>query len=1090
MKRSLLVFALVALFIAPAAQAQVDARLLRHPDVSETHITFVYGGDIWTVPKTGGTAQRLTTPAGEESFPRFAPDGQAIAFSGNYDGNTDVYTIPAGGGAPTRVTYHENGDRLIDWMPSGDALLIGSSRSSGRQRYNQLYRVDAAGGLPEQLPVSYGEFGAMAPDGQALAFTPKSRLFRTWKRYRGGMAPDIWLYRFGEDTATNITDHPANDELPMWSGTGTLYFLSDRGSNQRANIWAYDLDTEQMRQVTSFSDFDVHAPAIGPSDLVFEAGGQLYRMDLATEEAQTVDINVVTDRAPRLPRTATVGDQIQSFHVSPSGKRAVVQARGELFSVPAEHGVVRNLTQTSGAAERTPAWSPDGEKIAYFSDASGEYQLVIHNADGSGTPEMVTDLGAGFRYQPYWSPDSEQLAFIDEAQQIHVYDTASGELQTIDQGLWMTHGGLDNFAVSWSPDSRWLAYDRGLSNRHDAVFLYDTQSGERHQVTSGYYAVSQPVFDPAGDYLFVRTMQHFSPVYSNLDNSFAYPNATQIAAIPLREDVPSPLHPRNDVETNEDAQNEDAEEGEEERDADASDAVAIDLDGFEERLVTLPATPGNYPRLAAAEGKVIYHRAPRSGSGDEQAPIVMYDLDAREEQTILDDADSFVLSADGSTLLVFHEGRLAMVDVAPNQSFDAPLATDELSMTLDPVAEWQQLFREAWRLQRDYFYDPNLHGVDWDQLGDRYGALIDDAATRSDVNFIIGELIAELNASHTYRGGGDTESAEQRSVGFLGVDWAVDGGAYQIERIVEGATWDSEVRSPLDEPGVDVSAGDYVLAVNGTPLDPAHEPWAALQGLSGETVALTVNSGPSMDGAREVVVDLLTEDEMERLRYLDWVEQKRQYVDERTDGRVGYVYVPDTGVDGQSELVRQFNAQFEKEALIIDERFNSGGQIPDRFIELLNRPAKAFWAVRHGRDWQWPPVAHYGPKTMLINGWSGSGGDAFPDFFRKAELGPLIGTRTWGGLIGISGSPGLIDGGVVTVPTFRQYEPDGRWFAEGYGVDPDVRVVNDPAVLYQGRDQQLDRAIEAMLDALDTYDPPQPDRPPYENRTPTDNGNG
>ena len=1072
------------LLASQPASAQVDARLLRHPDVSGTQITFVYGGDVWVVPKSGGTAHRLSTPDGEETFPRFSPNGETIAYSGNYDGNTDVYTIPSGGGTPTRVTYHENGDRVVDWTPDGDHVLFASPRASGRQRYNQIYRTSPNGGLPTKLAIEYGEFAAVSPGGDTLAFTPKSRVFRTWKRYRGGMAADIWFFDRSDSTATNITSHPANDEMPMWHD-GTMYFLSDRGANKRYNIWAYDADTEEMRQVTEFAEFDVHFPAIGPSDLVFEAGGNLHLMNLDTEETSVVNVDVVTDRPQVKTRMEVVENELQNAWISPSGKRAVVQARGELFSLPAEHGVVRNLTRTSGAAERYPAWSPDGEQIAYFSDRSGEYELTIRDADGSGEEETLTSLGAGFRYQPYWSPNGDMLAFVNHAQEIQLYDTDTEAVTTIGQGQWMSHGALSAFEVTWSPNGRWLAYSRGLDNRNGAVFLYDTENDERHQVTSAFYSVDEPTFGPDGKYLFVTTDRHFDPVYSDMDNSFVYPNAAQIAAISLRRDVESPLAPRNDTETGE-PNGEDEDDGENGEDEDTP--IEIDRTGFEQRMVLLPAEPGNYPRLAATTGKVIYHRAPRSGSGDDAAPIVYFDLEEREEKTILDDADGFRLSANGKKLLVRKGNRLAVVDVAPDQTLDAPLPTGEMRMTLDPRAEWEQMFTEAWRLQRDYFYDPNMHGVDWPAMRERYGALIEDAVTRSDVNFIIGELIAELNASHTYRGGGDTELAERRPVGFLGVDWAVDEGAFQIERIVEGAPWTAEVRSPLRRPGVDVAEGDYVLAVNGEPLSAEAEPWAAFQGLSGETISLTVNDRPSEDGSREVIVETLTENEMERLRYLAWVDQKRERVDEATDGRVGYVYVPNTGIDGQTELVRQFQAQFDKEALIIDERFNSGGQIPDRFIELLNRPPVAFWAVRHGQDWQWPPVAHFGPKTMLINGFSGSGGDAFPDYFKKADLGPVIGTRTWGGLIGISGVPSLIDGGLVTVPTFRMYDPDGDWFEEGHGVEPDIRVVNNPGALARGNDPQLERAIQEMVDALETTESAKPPRPPYEDRTPSPDG--
>lgn len=1086
MRRMLLPALLLAL--ASPLTAQVDARLLRYPDVSATHIAFVYGGDIWVVPKEGGVANRLTTPAGEESFPRFSPDGSEIAFSGNYDGNQDVYVIPTTGGIPRRVTHHPAADRLIDWYPDGRSLLFATSMTSEKDRFNKLYRVSAQGGLPEQLPMPYGEFGALSADARLIAYTPGTRDFRTWKRYRGGWAQDIWVYDLRENSARKVAASDANDSQPMWHGQ-TLYFISDRGAAQRYNLWAYDSRTEQLRQVTHFTDHDVRFPAIGPSDIVFENGGRLYLLDLATEQTREVQVQVTTDLATLRPRAVRVGNAIQGFGIAPTGKRAVFTARGEVFTVPAEHGIARRLTTGSGAAERYAAWSPDGRHVAYWSDRTGEYELTITAADGTGEERTVTRLGPGFRYTPYWSPDAKTIAFIDQAMRIHLLDVASGESRVIDQANYFTHGALENFRVSWSADSRWIAYSRDLPSRAQAVFLYDTQRNQRHQVTSGFYSAFEPVFDPEGKYLYFFTARHFQPSYSAMDNTWVYANATVIAAVPLRRDVPSPLAPRNDEEPVREvsgaAQQQEKKEGATTSSSASPAPVAIDLDDFERRLVVLPPKPGNYGELAAIPGKVLYHKHVRTGADDQKNPIVAYDLKERKEETIVDDANTFLVSADGKKLLVRHQNRFAIVDPRPNQKLDKPLATASLETTVDPRAEWRQLFADAWRFQRDYFYDPGMHGVDWEAMRRHYAPLIEDAVSREDVNFVIGELIAELNASHAYRSGGDLEQPARRGVGMLGVDFALENGAYRIARIIDGAPWDSEVRSPLARPGVDVREGDYLLAVNGTPLDVSKDPWAAFQGLAGETVALTVNSRPTLDGARTVLVETLSSEY--RLRNLAWIDANRRRVLEATNGRVGYVYVPDTGVNGQNELVRQFYGQAHMDALIIDERFNSGGQIPDRFVELLNRPIYNFWGVRDGRDWQWPPVAHTGPKVMLINEWSGSGGDAFPFYFKSAGLGPLIGKRTWGGLIGISGSPPLVDGGTVTVPTFGMYSTDGEWIIEGYGVDPDIEVEADPARLARGEDPQLERAIQEVLRLLETNPPVRPNKPRYPNRAPVTN---
>lgn len=1100
LRRSTLALATLLLAAAPPLRAQTDARLLRQPAVSQDRIAFVYGGDIWVVAKSGGTAHRLTTARGVESFPRFSPDGTTLAFTGNYDGNEDLYSIPVTGGQAQRLTHHPAADRMVAWYPDGRSLLIATSMTSEKDRFNKLYRVAATGGLPEPLPIPYGEFGAISPDGKTLAYTPGTRDFRTWKRYRGGWTQDIWLFDLEKRTAKNLTADESNDSHPMWHGS-TLYFLSDRGANQRYNLWAYDMRSERFRQVTNFADHDVTFPSIGPSEIVFENGGRLYLLDLATEEHREVKIQVVTDEATLRPRVARVGNRIQSAGIAPTGKRAVVEARGEIFTVPAEHGVSINLTQSSGVAERYPAWSPDGSSIAYWSDRTGEYELTIRPADGSGAERTVTRLGPGYRYRPHWSPDGKWIAFIDQAMRIQLVEVAIGQVREFDQANYFMHGALESFAVSWSPDSRWIAYSRDLPGRGQAVFIYDTREGKRHQVTSGFYSASEPAFDPEGNFLYFLTNRSFTPIYSNFDNSWIYPNSTVIAAVPLRADVASPLAPRNDEEPVRIAANSAAagKSGDAGRNAGgqqgassskgsgngagvgAAAPVVIDFTEFERRAVILPARPGNYGNLRAIAGQLLYQRRPRTGAAEEKSPIIAYDLKEREEKTVVDDARGFALSADGKKLLVRSPRGFSIVDARPGQKLDKTLATANLETTVDPRAEWRQIFNDSWRFQRDFFYDPGMHGVDWPAMRERYGALLEQASTREDVNFVLGELIGELNASHTYRSGGDLEQAERRGVGLLGVDFALENGAYRIKRIIDGAAWDSEVRSPLRRPGVNVREGDYLLAVNGTPLDPALDPWAAFQGLAGRTVALTVNSRPTLEGARTVLVETLSSEA--RLRNLAWIDANRRRVEEASGGRVGYIYVPDTGVNGQNELVRQFYGQADKEALIIDERFNSGGQIPDRFVELLNRPVTNYWAVRDGKDWQWPPVAHQGPKVMLINEWSGSGGDAFPFYFKEAGLGPLVGKRTWGGLIGISGAPTLVDGGSVTVPTFAIYSTSGEWIIEGHGVEPDIEVEADPARLSRGEDPQLERAIAEAIRLLGQKPPLQPKRPGYPDRT-------
>lgn len=1083
-KKILFLLVLVCL-ITGTVSAQAPAGIFAYPDISAEQIVFSYADDLWLVSRKGGTAMRLSTPVGPEFFPRFSPDGQTVVYTANYNGNYSLYTLPVTGGVPTRLTWSSWADMAQDWTPDGKQILFASDRESGSNRFSQFYTISRDGGMPRKLAVPFGEFASLSPDGTKLAFTTKSRIFRTWKRYRGGMAADIYLYDLATDQSENITLNDANDELPMWHGQ-TIYFLSDRGASSRANLWAYDLASRQTRQITSFTEVDVRYPGLGGDAIVFLAGDQMYVYDLKTGIQEEVSINLVTDMAPRMPHPASVSSFMQHFEIAPDGKRAIVEARGEIFSVPAEHGPVVNLTRAPGSAERYPAWSPDGRKAVWWTDRSGEYELALYDFT-TGEEEILTHLGAGYRYQPYWSPDGQWITYIDQTMAIHLLNVKSRMDQVIDRQRYAMHGGLEGFTVSWSPDSRWLAYARDQVNQGQVIILYDTREGVAHAATSGYYTDANPSFSRDGKYLYLTTNRSFDPVYSDFDNSWTYPNSTRLAVLTLQEDTPSLWAVRNDTvalaalpDTDKKKGKKDKKDNEEADALDGIPAVTIDLEGIERRMEIFPVPAGNFRGIAAAKENLIFLQGPNSGSDGQSATLKLYDRQEREVKTIVEGIDGFLLTANGEKVLVWKEGQLYLIDPAPDQKLEKSFRTSEMRMTVDPPAEWRQVFNDVWRLERDFFYDKDMHGVDWQAMHARYGKWLDVCATRSDLNMVIGELIGELNASHAYRGGGDMPEPSQTPVGYLGIDWAVSGAYYAVGRILRGAPWDAEVRSPLDQPGLTIREGDLILAVNGQPLTRDQEPSAAFIGLADADVELTMASAADPQKTRKVLVHTMSSEA--RLRNLDWIEANRQYVEKASGGRVGYIYVPNTGVDGQNELMRQFSGQWHKDALLIDERWNSGGQIPDRFIELLNRKPLAYWAVRDGETWRWPPVGHFGPKAMLINGWSGSGGDAFPDYFRKSGLGPLVGTRTWGGLIGISGAPQLIDNGGVTVPTFRMYNPDGTWFKEGHGVDPDILVPEDPGAIARGQDPQIDRAVGYLMEQLKNYQPPVPPRPASEKR--------
>jgi tricorn protease len=1073
-----LIIPIFVLIFSTNVSGQINAKLMRYMDVSQTRIAFVYGGDIWLVGKEGGIAYQLTSSPGEESWPKFSPDGKHIAYSASYDGNTDIYTIPVTGGIPLRVTYNSSADRMVDWHPDGKQLLFASARENGISRVNQFFLVDKDGGLPEKLKIPYGELASFSPDGNQLAYITKITEDYPFKRYRGGLTSDIIIYDFSTNKTDRITTDEANDGKPAWLGD-KVYFLSDRDENMRLNIWEYDTQTKQKSQITSYTDFDISFLSAGQGELIYEMGGDLFLMDVNSMNSEKVDVSVISDLSLEMPTSKDVSGRISNMTASPGGKRVVFEARGELFNVPVKDGYTINLTQSSGAFDQSPAWSPDGKYIAYWSDKSGEYEIYLQDSESKEEATKLTNRGKGFGYSLYWSPNSKYIACIDEKNDISVIDIVSGDVTVAGNYNWnLGHGSRPGFPVSWSHDSKWITFTRGLDNANSAVFVFNVDNKKLNQVTSGYYNDNYPVFSADGKYLFYLTNRNLQAVYSDLDGTWIYPNSTLIASIGLTKDTPSLLEVKNDKVEIKEEKKDDEKTGKERKeekkkkengnngDNKEESTVSIDFENIESRLVLLPPEAGNIAGLIPFDGKLVYLRRPNTGSGGRSSSLHFYDLKEREEKEIMGNISRVAPTADGKAMIVSSQGKYGIIKPEPGQKIDKPIPTGSLVMSLVPKEEWRQIFMDTWRRHRDFFYDPNMQGVDWEGLRDRYAPLVEDARTRWDIINLQSNLVAELSAGHTYASGGDVEQAPRRENGFLGIDWAKDGDLYKIERIVKPAGWDTEVRSPFDLPGVKIKEGDYIHAVNGIRLDPDKDPYAAFEGLSGQTVLLEVSSTGKEADAREVIIKCLSGREEGQLRYLEHLENNRKMVEKLSGGDLGYIYMSNTGGQGQLELVRMFYGQLDKKGFILDERFNGGGQLADRFLELLQRPVTYNLHWRHGKDHTNPVKTNTGPVGMLINGWAGSGGDGLPWAFQELKAGPIVGERTLGILVGPATGHMLIDGGYITVPGARLYDNDGHWFWEGEGVRPDYAVWDDPDILMQGRDPQMEKVVEVVMELV------------------------
>jgi tricorn protease len=1079
----------LAVLLLPIDAAAAGNALARFPTLHGQTVVFASGGNLWAVDAGGGVARRLTTDPGMDLMPRFSPDGREIAFTGDYDGNTDVYVIPATGGAPRRLTHHSDvvdhaptrwgpDNMVVGWTPDGKDVLFLSRRTTFNSWFGQLFVVSHEGGLPRQFPVPRGGATSFSPDGRKIAYNRIFRNFRTWKSYYGGLAQDVWTYDLATHAALRVTDWKGTDTFPMWHGN-TIYFASDRGPESRLNIWAHDVSTGIDRQVTHFEDYDVDWPSLGDTGIVFQCGGSLYVLDLPAESLHEIEVTIPSDSLRTRPRWADASKLVQSFDIAPNGKRALLGARGEVFTVPAEHGNIRDLTRTSGANEREPAWSPDGSWVAYVTDRTGESAVAMRRADGGGEERVLTDRREGYLYGPSWSPDGSRLLFSDSDHALWILAVEGGAATEIDRD---PRGEIRHAA--WSPDGKWLAYAKAGENNLHGVYLYSVATGTATRVSGGETDDFDPVFDASGRYLYFVSSRHEKPTPSESEFNVATIKTNGIYVATLRKDDPSPFAPRSD----EGVPGKTGEAKAEPWTPGAIPPIPVDLPGLMQRVVPVPIEAGDIRDLAVARDRLFYVTLPVQGFEEplpgEKASLHVFDMTKREDRVVASPLDGYALSADGSSVLVKTKDTWT---IAPSTEPREQEANEEKSYTLDlsqlrarvdPRAEWREMFHEAWRLERDLFFNPEMNGVDWVVVRDRYERLLPLLTCREDLNYLIGEMLGELHNSHTYVGGGDEPGPDPVPTALLGVDFGLDAGSgrYVFAQILPGDNSRDAFRSPLTEPGVGVKEGQFLLAVDGEELKAPTNPYSLFVGTLKRTVTLTVASDASGKDRRDVVVRPIA-NELD-LREKAWIDHNRQVVDERSGGKIGYVYLSDMDEKGMEQFVRQFYAQIRKEGLVVDVRWNGGGFIDQMLLERLRRVLVGMTTNRARVPFTEPPQVLHGPMACLINHYSASDGDIFPFYFRKYGLGPLIGTRTWGGVRGIRGFWPLLDGGYVTIPEDSLYGLDSQWVIENHGVEPDVEVDDLPGDEIAGRDAQLDTAIRMLMEKIDQKPPTLPEPPP------------
>jgi tricorn protease len=1056
--------------------------LMRFPDIHGDKIVFVYGGDIWTASVTGGIASRLTIHDGEEYFPRYSPDGSLIAFSGEYDGNADVYVMNSSGGEIRRVTFHPGYDEVIGWHPVNGKILFRSNRSS-YAGFSRLFQINPDGSDPEELPLPEASFGCFSPDGRQIAYTKVAREQSTWKRYQGGTAQDIYLYDFDTKQEKNISGFKGTDRLPMWIGDH-VYFSSDR--DRVLNIYGYDVKNGTIEQITRHSEYDVRRPSMGGEYIIYELGGSLWLLNTATKSSSRIEVGIRTATPETRPHWQDVTDYIQGFDCSPSAKRVVLVARGEIFSIPQEHGMIRNLSKDSGSREKDATWSPDGKWIAYFSDRSGEYQLYLGNPGGEKEAVQLTRFLDGYRHTLRWSPDSKKIAFADQTLSCFYLDIASKKITRIDKAEYEdVDVSIDRKPISdfnWSPDSRFIAYSKMNADLVYNLYIYSLESGQSNCVSQGIFNDLNPVFTADGEHLLFMSNRLFDPAFCDFEWEMVYKKVAGIYALTLRKNGQPLLHFLNDEEGAGDQPN----KAETEAGTAKAVKVSIDFDGLAERIETVPLTRGNY-RSLAVNGTNLYYLNADEGDFNrfefrELPPMTLYafSFKKREEQEVVKDIDGYKLSADGSTI-IYRQGKkigLLAADARTGETQYPDLSG--LNMWLDPVAEWKQIYHETWRLERDYYYESNMHGLDWPAMREKYGKLLPFISCRQDLSFLIGELIGELNTSHTYVSGGHiSRSARKVNVGMLGADYDVDKQAkrYKFRKIYRVADWTQKIIPPLSVPGLQVKEGDYLLQVDGQDVYSDKEVYAYFQNLAGKQVTLLVNDSPSLAGARRITVEPIAGEYT--LRYLDWVERNRLLADKLSQGDIGYIHLPDTYTASAREFPKYFYSQTRKKGLIVDGRFNGGGLDPDIFLQRLDKEVLSYWTRRNSHDQTTPAVVTRAHMVCITNRQAGSGGDMLPYEFKLRGMGPVIGTRTWGGLVGCSMYAPLIDGGTITAPDYRIYNTAGKWVVENEGVEPDIVVDLSPAEMEKGIDAQLLKAVEILLQKIKEDPRPWPKHEPF-----------